>query len=120
MPTGFSRYGTASGYCASCIGSFPGGEIVAATGLREHHPHRMDEQDHATGDRQGADGEVQQDTQQLAEHDQDKGHGGRGDQHLAAHTPLRCRVKRRRDIRLFASNLGRGLGCRHAGAGQVS
>jgi hypothetical protein len=24
------------------------------------------------------------------------------------------------EIGLFASNLGRGLGCRHAGAGQVS
>ena len=64
----------------------------------EHHPHRLEEQDHAAGDRRGADGEVQQDTQQLAEHDQDQGHGGRRDQHLPLHAPLGCRVKRRRDL----------------------
>jgi hypothetical protein len=59
----------------------------------EHHPHREHEQDHAAGDRQRPDREVQQRAQQFAQHHQHDGHCGRRGQHLALHLPLGGRVK---------------------------
>ena len=77
---------------------FPGGAMAVAGGWPEHHPHRQHEQDHATGDGQGSDREVQQHAQQLAQHHEHDGHRRRCGQHLALDPPLGRQVKGSRDF----------------------